>query len=106
MTKSLTARVSGSENDPDPWKVSRQGIGDAGRGSNMLNWNEYRTYKNFLEIILSFHLMSPFVAKVSVEVNTWAETKGERVGVPVLPPESVHGVGVLVPAAVSIKRSV
>ena len=49
--------------------------------------------------------MSPFVAKVSVEVNTWAETKGERVGVPVLPPESVHGVGVLVPA-VSIKRSV
>ena len=50
--------------------------------------------------------MSPFVAKVSVEVNTWAETKGGRVGVPVLPPESVHGVGVLVPAAVSIKRSV
>ena len=41
--------------------------------------------------------MSPFVSKVSVQVHARAETKGDRVAVPVLPPESVHGVGVLVP---------
>ena len=51
---------------------------------------------------INCHLMSPFVSKVSVEVDTLAETKGDRVGSPVLPPESVHCVGVLVPGVVSI----
>ena len=46
--------------------------------------------------------MSPFVTKVSVEVDTLAETKGDRVGSPVLPPESVHGVRVLVPGVGSM----
>ena len=42
--------------------------------------------------------MSPFVSEVSVKVNPLAETKGGRVGTSVLPPESVNGVGVLVPS--------
>ena len=45
--------------------------------------------------------MSPFVSKVSVEIHTRTETKSHRVGVPVLPPESVHRVRVLVPAVVN-----
>ena len=45
-------------------------------------------------------LMSPFVSKVSVEIHTWTETKGARVGVPVLSPESVHRLGILVPSLV------
>ena len=44
--------------------------------------------------------MSPFVSKVSVQIHARAETKGGRVAVPVLPPESVDGVGILVPAVV------
>ena len=47
MTKSLTALVSGSEKAWPPWYVSKQGIGDAGRGSNML------TLKNFHKKLLS-----------------------------------------------------
>ena len=42
--------------------------------------------------------MSPFVTKVSVEVNTRAETEGVRAGSPVLSPESVYCVGILVPS--------
>ena len=44
--------------------------------------------------------MSPFVTKVSVEVYSLAETEGDWVGSPVLTPESVHCVGVLVPGVV------
>ena len=44
--------------------------------------------------------MRPFVSKVSVEIHTWAETKGARIGVSILSPESVHRLGILVPSLV------
>ena len=42
-------------------------------------------------------LATPLVAKVPVEVHPRTEAESRPVRVPVLPPESVHRVGVLVP---------
>ena len=42
-------------------------------------------------------LVSPFVSEVPVEVHPGTEAEGVPVGVPVLPPEPVHRVRVLVP---------
>ena len=41
-------------------------------------------------------LMTPLVAEVSVEIHARAESKHGRVGIPVLPPQSVRGVRVFV----------
>ena len=42
-------------------------------------------------------LVTPLVAEVSVEVHPGAEAECSWVGVPVLPPQPVRGVGKLVP---------
>ena len=42
------------------------------------------------------YVLSPLVAKVPVEVHPPAQTQSERVPCPVLPPQPVRGVGVLI----------